>query len=796
MRRDELAIFKPQKLGNSPSAGGQRTSQKVVSGKLNDVFDGISAVGYGQGAVELAKVYPGVASTNTELLKSAHVYFSESPQDPQVSMLIVESDIDDADLLDGMKASLQVGRKVGDLVGDLDAAIAGQDRINSTLVVKAGDIVAITIEYSGANDTTFPKSTHFAQVTEIISKHSWNGLVQVGFFFTPALPFALPSATLAINGQKPCAKLRRTIYDSSMVKYHGTTKLTAAAASGATTLAVQSTRAAVLPALTTSKTYSGLGQDASSVELVRKVQVLNAQSSQTYLFPDSDIFSTAQAGIDPTVYIGYVVNGSLIVESTTYSISANGVSVSLRTRPDAGTKVLLSYLSSARYAVIRAYSNETTLLVNKRVIAGTVQGHVVGPNSSVTVNDEAGQLMYSKESNGLSERVSAGTIDYATGHMVLTSPWVSFDVTALTGTIAQPTTIQFLLPYPDVIPSTLYVSAKTAANVLLTGSGASNGAITGANVSGTISNGLVSLTFNTAVDDSTIRLDFSESTRLLPPAELYGVNPVQMPDSGTTDIFHQWGLVVVSDTQTQSLLTPTVGQTISARANAFIAVRGADGTDLWSFTDEYYAYNKTTGQITINKVTGVSLPLIVTDTKSELAMVKSVSTNQLTLTSGLTGSYPIGCVVSSVSVLGDLQATVSDVRDATAWDGDFDLVGTPTSANLNTVDFPIQVTNNAAINEQWALKFDTSTAFKCYGKGVGMIAQGSTLQAFSPMNPSTNQPYFTISQQAFGAGWSAGEVILFTTIAAAKPLLLMRCVSPGHSAIEQDSMTLMFAGNA
>ena len=106
------------------------------------------------------------------------------------------------------------------------------------------------------------------------------------------------------------------------------------------------------------------------------------------------------------------------------------------------------------------------------------------------------------------------------------------------------------------------------------------------------------------------------------------------------------------------------------------------------------------------------------------------------------------------------------------------------------------MTNNAAINEQWALKFDTSTAFKCYGKGVGMIAQGSTLQAFSPVNPSTNQPYFTIPQQAFGAGWSAGEVILFTTIAAAKPLLLMRCVSPGHSALDQDSMTLMFAGNA
>lgn len=794
MRRDELAIFKPQKLGNSPSAGGQRTSQKVVSGKLNEVFDGVSAVGYGQGAVELAKVYPGVASANTELLKSAHVYFSESPQDPQVSMLIVESDIDDADLLDTMKASLQVGRKVSDLVGDLDSAIAGQDRINSTLLVKAGDIVAITVEYTGANDATYPKATHFAQVTEIIQEQYAAGMRQVGFFISPALPFSLPSATLAINGQKPCAKLRRTSYDSSLVKYHGATKLTSAAASGATTLVVQSTRASVLPALTTPKNYSGLGQDASNVELVRKVQVLNAQASQTYVFPETDIFATPVAGIDSAAYVAYVVNGSLIVEQTAYSIAANGVSVSLRTRPDSGTKVLLSHLSSARYSVIN--TNPFSLPGQSRIIPGTVRGRVSKAGDDALVNDEAGQLMYTKVVNGLSERVSAGTVDYATGVVTLNSPWTDRTLTALTGTVAQRTSVQFLLPYPDVIPSTLYISAKTAANVLLTGSGSSNGAITGASVSGTISNGLVSLTFNTAIDDSSIRLDFSESTRLLPPAELYGVNPVQMPDGGTTEVFRKWGLVVVSDTQSQSLLSPTVGQTINARANAFIGVRSADGTDLWSFTDEFYSYNKATGQITINKLTGVSLPLIISDTKSELAMVKSVTTNQLTLTTGLTGSYPSGSVVSSVAVLGDLQASVSNVRDATAWDGNFDLVGTPSSANLNTIDYPIQVTNNAAINESWVLKFDSSTAFKCYGKGVGMIALGSTQQTFAPVNPSTNQPYFTIPQQAFGAGWSAGEAILFTTIAAAKPILLMRCVSPGHSAIEQDSMTLMFAGNA
>lgn len=803
MRRDELAIFKPQKTGNSPTAGGPRSNQKVINGKLNEVFDGISVIGYGQGTVEFAKVYPGVASNNTELLKSAHVYFSEAPQDPQVSMLIASAKVNDADLLDAMKSAVQVGRSVADLMGDLDEAILGQDRINSRLPVKAGDVVAICIEYSGATDPSFARATHFCQVTDVLTELYVTGVAaqqyvmatrQAGFLISPALPFALPAATQAINGQKPCAKLRRTKYDTSAVKFHGTTTLIANAASGATVLSVATTRASILPALTSTKSYTAMGQDSTNVELVRKVQVLPAQPSQTYFFPDTDLFTTPHAGIDPTVYVAYVAAGSLVVEKTTYAIAANGVTVSLRTRADAGTNVALSYLSSARYSILTA--NPFVLNSSARIVPGTVIGTVAKTDETVSVSDVAGQLIYTKVNNGLTEQVSAGTINYATGVVTLHSPWTNRSLAAVAATVMNRTNVQFVLPYPGVINSTIYISARTVSNQIVSCSGASDGSISGANVNGTITNGVVSLTFATAVDDSSIRLDFSATARLLPPAELYGINPVKLPDGASADIFHKWGMIVVSDTQTQTLATPAVGQTISGRAGAFITVRSADGTDLWSFTNEFYAHNKATGQIVLNKIAGVNLPLIITDTLSELVMVKSIAGNQLTLTTALSGTYPAGSTVSSVAILGDLQAGVVNVRDATAWDGDFELVGTPSVANLNIVDFPIQVTNNAAINEQWAIKFDSATAFKCYGMGVGMVGAGSIQQTFTPINPATSQPYFTIPQQAFGGGWSAGEVILFSTVAAAKPLILMRCVSPGHSGLEQDSMTLMFAGNA
>ncbi|WP_010604394.1 hypothetical protein [Pseudoalteromonas maricaloris] len=105
MLRSHLKIFKPQRLGSAPNAGGHRTNNAVVSGKLNDVFSSISDVDHARSAFDLVKLYPAVATDDATKLSDAHVFIADQPEDPLVSTLLVESpDLRDDSLLEDMLA--------------------------------------------------------------------------------------------------------------------------------------------------------------------------------------------------------------------------------------------------------------------------------------------------------------------------------------------------------------------------------------------------------------------------------------------------------------------------------------------------------------------------------------------------------------------------------------------------------------------------------------------------------------------------------------------------------------------
>ncbi|MCF2829831.1 hypothetical protein L1273_24790, partial [Pseudoalteromonas sp. DL2-H6] len=87
MLRSHLKIFKPQRLGSAPNAGGHRTNNAVISGKLNDVFSSISDVDHARSAFDLVKLYPAVATDDATKLSDAHVFIADQPDDPLVSTL-------------------------------------------------------------------------------------------------------------------------------------------------------------------------------------------------------------------------------------------------------------------------------------------------------------------------------------------------------------------------------------------------------------------------------------------------------------------------------------------------------------------------------------------------------------------------------------------------------------------------------------------------------------------------------------------------------------------------------------
>jgi hypothetical protein len=106
--------------------------------------------------------------------------------------------------------------------------------------------------------------------------------------------------------------------------------------------------------------------------------------------------------------------------------------------------------------------------------------------------------------------------------------------------------------------------------------------------------------------------------------------------------------------------------------------------------------------------------------------------------------------VSSAVVYGDLQARVHHFFSQKVWDNGNPnwtdaRIGDNTTAQYNTINYPLLVTNKGAIYGQWAIIFTASTSFQVVEEKLGIIATGNTSTNTAPLNPETGVPYFTIN---------------------------------------------------
>ncbi|WP_415775333.1 hypothetical protein ACMYQ1_18460 [Shewanella oncorhynchi] len=826
--RADLKVFKPEQLGSSDDAGGQRTKLAVESGKLNELFRAISDIDHAQSAVDIVKCYPALDTHDTSILLDGHVFISQKPTDDLVSLLIAEAaTLDDADRMTDMVEILESSVRAGQLIRNrLIGLLAGQDTFprpylqsiyqfngvdfyeNITLV--QGQTVVISVEYPGAENALYPRFEHFCQIQKTVTGGT-GGLVQ----FKPAIPFDTPNYDITINGESGCTKLRYTS-ENDGIKYHGVTQLTAAATTEL--LAVESTQVELLPKVKTISVSAGnaldgvsdsqggtVGGISSLPSMYYKTVSLPSVSGQsTYIFELPDLLISNwfnDNGIQNVKYTGaWSQNASVTVTGTTVTVIFTGYT------PPVGYSIGINYISDDKYDI---YYTPASFPANRVMVDNRLYGEVTFLNP--TYGKSAIKMGQGKSGVNASLVEPNGNIiaqiDATTGVLTknpdfrgdFTYTYNCMLVETVPGEVTPPgdLTVEFILKSNEPILDTFYLTVSTTAETVLSASADSNGVVSGSGVSGTINNGTVSLTFTQRVYLTTLRYDISETVTLSPPPELYGLNPLRIKNGGVVNAFTAWNTVSVQHTELQVVSSPAPAQTYNARANArFVDITDAEGKSLWTLANTHYTWVKATGVVTLNSdFTGFTAPFVLTDTIGEIALVTDVQAQALILASPLSQTYPIGANVSSVQNLGDLQARIGTVRDMSAWANNWDLDGAPATGNMNTVDFPIEVRNDTAVNEDWVLIFTSATAFRCVGRRLGQIATGDTINDFAPVNPLTLQPYFIIRSGAFGGGWQAGEAIRFMSYAASKPVMLLRTVQSGHSQITTDRAVLAFRGN-
>ncbi len=458
-----------------------------------------------------------------------------------------------------------------------------------------------------------------------------------------------------------------------------------------------------------------------------------------------------------------------------------------------------------------------------RIVPGSVQFTWMGQ----TYADFEGMIYRGRTDSN--PGIASGTISYTAGTVNMTDYVVGgtgpgdFQLQSLWTQNAPWTTasVFFRTQAAPIKPTGAVLTLLDVEGNALTATGDLNGNMLGAHMWGKIDylTGLVELQFGDFVDDATLTaadklewwydaadVDAVQAGKIWRPwpvdpttlrynsvsyfylpldADIIGLDPVRLPPDGRVPIYRVGSYVVIGHTGVVPAATYAANQTINCARTRLSRVYlvGADGQLITSG----YTPNLDAGTIAVTDVTGWVQPVTVKHRIEQMARVADVQVNgTLKLTNQLAHDFPVGSVVSSALMAGDLRARALPVWDQQSWDGVtwLDSVGPsgPASASYNDAAFPVVVTNAGAITERFALRvLAGGMDVEVIGEHVGNLGTFSRNTEIAPVNPVSSAPYFRLPAAGWGSGWAAGNVLFLSTVGAYYPLALIRAVQPGQA---------------
>ena len=281
---------------------------------------------------------------------------------------------------------------------------------------------------------------------------------------------------------------------------------------------------------------------------------------------------------------------------------------------------------------------------------------------------------------------------------------------------------------------------------------------------------------------STVVYNAVSITRLPLQAAIIGMSPVRLPIDGKVPVYKVGDMVVVlNNKETSGNFANSQVVTLSRTNLSKISVSDAGGNPLPIIT---YDLDLALGTVTFNDVSGVSQPISITDRIEDMGVVVDTQVNGfIKITPPLTHDFPVnGTLVCNAIVYGDKQSYVTPVFDQETWTGEWSntVIGNDVLAEYNDTQYPLIVDNASCVTEDWLILFQTSTTYQVIGKNLGVIATGDTTSDTSPINPVTNQPYFTLSWEGWGSGWSAGNGLRYHSEGAGMPFWVIQAISQGQ----------------
>lgn len=452
---------------------------------------------------------------------------------------------------------------------------------------------------------------------------------------------------------------------------------------------------------------------------------------------------------------------------------------------------------------------DLTPLVSDGVVPGSLRFRYGG---QVYV-DRAGTL-YRAVSPATGSGTVAGSVDYETGMATLTN-WVvsgsqAATVDALLTRFGDWTAIDacFRTAARPIKPEALSLVATTADGEQITGVADEDGVIAGAAMRGAVNYefGVAWIEFGALdgatwvpreVDPGTIRYNAVAYSYIPLDANILGIDAVRLPSDGRVPIYRAGDVVMILHADTTTGTPAQVGGTgpyllaCGRTRLAWVKITDVNGAPV----TEGYTLDRAAGVLSWESLAGLATPLTVRHTVGDLRLVTDAQiTGTLTLARPLSHEFPAEeSLVAACLIHGDRRARVSAVWDQASWNSTWvdSIVGSAATATLNTIDFPITVTNEGCDTDRWLLRWTSTTAVELLSEKRGLVWTGNfpayvsgTPVDIAPINPRTRDenglngtPYLTIPQQANGGGWSAGNVVRINTVGAIADFWIARSIA-------------------
>lgn len=519
----------------------------------------------------------------------------------------------------------------------------------------------------------------------------------------------------------------------------------------------------------------------------------------------------------------------------TVNMTANGtVSIAAKYRDTSGTN------SASDSITLSKLSFDVTQGSGETILANSTRFKIAND----TFVDRSGTIYRDIDPN-TGSGIASGTIQYGTGKVEVTS-WDAggantFTLQSLTATADLPPIhhVSFRTPTIPIRPGSLTVVVAAMAGGQLTLTTDEAGIIETSNAHGFINHdtGFVDIYFYTKteitaanrpaieaedwylveleyvessktyinvpywIDATTVRYNAIAYTYIPLDADILGLSATRLPPDGRVPIFRVGDIGVIASSKKQELPSHVAGQMYQLDDARISWCELEDSQGAKVPYDMYvvdYDYGRVTlsGDFAINTLVA---PISAAYRYQDMGLINDVQINgQITLTKPVTHNYDAdNSIVGSALVIGDMFSRYTSKFVQGVWNSVWadTATGGSITPNYNDALYPIEITNKGAIQERWALVFTDATNFRIIGEVSGQIGTGSVNADCSPMNPITNQPYFTLKKEGWGTGWVSGNVLRFNTIASMYPIWCIRTVKQSEPTVLSDNFQIMYRGD-